>query len=623
MKLTELKCPNCGGSLELKGNGFARCIFCGQIVALEDEPNTSTKIKTVRDYEVKTNNSKSNNKVNANTINTNSIKKNNKSSFLWVLIVIGSIMLILAGTLTKTAKNNKTIETDFDGLTNTSGECNQLFLSDIFEKDYKSITQEDKNSIKYLSVGFQEDHFIYKYSFQDYSEYSNEEEFLKTTNVWTIETTNLPWSSDFTDFEGLTRFDYDLAISQVRFSKDCKLKYVTCSDNIKDLQKSIPVSQIEVLVIDAYGESLDGIEEFENLISLTVDSRDITDISKLANCLNLKNLNLNSYQLTDFGILSKMKQLEELTLSCDELRTLDFVEGMQDLKSLSILGGSLYDAASLKGLRNLKTLILDADFESENFEVIGTLTNLESLDISENIDNMEYLKELKNMKKLKISNLEDFSLLTPMKNLEKLTLYYCQYDNAYLLSQNKKLRSLTINYEFGIDILDLGFLSDVKTLQEIKIYGDEFIPRECQNLETVLKIPSLETVRVYGAEIAMDPEKIKTNESLKTLDLRTVSIVSMDTTGEEEELELSNTLEFVKNFPNLEVVTVKSSKLNSIEWVKHLKKLRDLDVTDNYISNFSVLNELSKLERLVCSQNANTNVKLDNSEVENICTEDD
>lgn len=86
---------------------------------------------------------------------------------------------------------------------------------------------------------------------------------------------------------------------------------------------------------------------------------------------------------------------------------------------------------------------------------------------------------------------------------------------------------------------------------------------------------------------------------------------------------LSNTLEFVKNFPNLEVVTVKSSKLNSIEWVKHLKKLRDLDVTDNYISDFSVLNELDKLERLVCSQNANTNVKLNNNEIDIICVEND
>ena len=178
-----------------------------------------------------------------------------------------------------------------------------------------------------------------------------------------------------------------------------------------------------------------------------------------------------------------------------------------------------------------------------------------------------------------------------------------------------------INFGFGIDILDLGFLSDVKTLQEIKIYGDEFIQRECKNLEVVLGIPSLETARVYGAEIIMDPEHMKANESLKTLDLQTVSIVSMNTTGEEEELELSNALEFVKNFPNLEVVTVKSSKLNSIGWLKPLKKLRELDVTDNYISDFSMLNELSTLERLVCSKNANTNVKLDSDKVEIICVE--
>lgn len=616
MNLVELKCPNCGGSLELKENGFAQCTFCGQIVALDDEPKTSININIVRDNKAKSNNTKLNNKV-----NTNKAKTNNKSILKWVMLVIGGIMLMLGGTFIDTFRNSKNIETDNDGVTNNSGECNQLFLSDVFGKEYKSITQEDKDSIKYLNVGYQDGNFIYEYSFHDYSEYSNEEEFLKTTKVWTIETSNLPWSSDFTDFKGLTRFDYKLDISQIRFSEDCKLVYVTCSDSIEDLLKTVPVSQIEVLVINAYGETLDGIEEFDNLTSLTVDSSNLTDISKLANCPNLKELVLESNSLSDFESLSKLEQLEELTLSCEELRTLDFVENMVNLKSLNILSGNLYDATSLKCLINLKTLRLDADFESENFEVIGTLTNLESLDIDVSIDNMSYLKELKNMKKLKISYLEDFSLLTPMKNLEELNLYYCEYDNAYLLSENKKLRSLTINHGVGIDILDLGFLSDVKTLEEIKIYGDDFIPRKCQNLETVLEIPSLETAKVYGMDITMDLGHIKTNKSLKTLDLQIVSIANMDPTGEEEELELSNALEFVKSFPNLEVVTVKSSKLNSIEWVKHLKNLRELDVTDNYISEFSVLNELSKLERLVCSQNANTNVKLDNDKVEIICIE--
>jgi Leucine-rich repeat (LRR) protein len=208
-----------------------------------------------------------------------------------------------------------------------------------------------------------------------------------------------------------------------------------------------------------------------------------------------------------------------------------------------------------------------------------------------------------------------------MKNLEELNLDSCEYDNAYLLSENKKLRSLTINHGFEIDILDLGFLSDVKTLEEIKIYGNDFIPRRCQNLETVLEIPSLEAVKVYGIDIFMDLEHIKKNKSFKTLDFQFVSIANMDSSGEIEEMELSDTLELVKNFPNLEVVTVKSSKLNSIEWVKHLKNLRELDVTDNYISDFSVLDKLSKLERLVCSENANTNVKLDDDEVEIICNE--
>ena len=106
--------------------------------------------------------------------------------------------------------------------------------------------------------------------------------------------------------------------------------------------------------------TLEDLQEFGNLVSLTFEVRDFTDVSPLSGLKKLKYLNLMvSPKLSNLDFLNGMPQLEELMMwgeSYPEIRDIKVFEGMDSLTSVMIILPSVKDISVFAGLPNLETL---------------------------------------------------------------------------------------------------------------------------------------------------------------------------------------------------------------------------------------------------------------------------
>lgn len=106
--------------------------------------------------------------------------------------------------------------------------------------------------------------------------------------------------------------------------------------------------------------SLEDLQEFGNLVSLTFEVRDVTDVSPLSGLKKLKYLNLMvSPKLSSLDFLNGMPQLEELMMwgeSYPEIKDISVFQGMDSLRSVMIILPGIKDISVFAGLPNLETL---------------------------------------------------------------------------------------------------------------------------------------------------------------------------------------------------------------------------------------------------------------------------
>ena len=106
--------------------------------------------------------------------------------------------------------------------------------------------------------------------------------------------------------------------------------------------------------------TLEDLQEFGNLVSLTFEVRDFTDVSPLSGLKKLKYLNLMvSPKLSNLDFLNGMPQLEELMMwgeSYPEIKDISVFQGMDSLRSVMIILPGIKDISVFAGLPNLETL---------------------------------------------------------------------------------------------------------------------------------------------------------------------------------------------------------------------------------------------------------------------------
>lgn len=219
--------------------------------------------------------------------------------------------------------------------------------------------------------------------------------------------------------------------------------------SIVDKNTSIPIKVMEIerqlkikLPIDGYE-----LDENKEIISLHLESVDLTD-TQIANlCPTLISLSLNNCTWETFDFLKEFKNLKKLIISYTPIQDLGFLKNAGPLNHLEINNTTLI---SLSGITNqIELEVLHLPYNSI-FEIddLRNLHKLKDLDLSyNNIRHIDILENLKHLYSLNIAH-NNISTLKPLINLTNLNVLRASgnnIENVYDILQFESLAELYID----------------------------------------------------------------------------------------------------------------------------------------------------------------------------------
>lgn len=147
--------------------------------------------------------------------------------------------------------------------------------------------------------------------------------------------------------------------------------------------------------------------------ALTIEDKDLEDLSFLQYCPNLKQLYITC-SASDFDILKELPRLNSLDICDSKVTNLDFLSG----KSMVYLGlhycESLTDISALENMTSLSILTLFCSTELEDFSVLPSLTGLNFLSLGgTSFDDLSLLEGLSSLSQLSITgcDIKDYTVL--------------------------------------------------------------------------------------------------------------------------------------------------------------------------------------------------------------------
>lgn len=193
-------------------------------------------------------------------------------------------------------------------------------------------------------------------------------------------------------------------------------------------------------------KSIEDVIHFKNLINLTINDHQISDVNSLSLMKNLKNLSLDNNQISDISSLSKLTELNLLFIQNNQINDITPLSGLTNLVSLNLDKNQITDVASLAKLTKLNLLLLQNNKISD-ITPLSNLINMNKLYLSENqISDINPLSELTNLSVLWLKN-NNISDITPLSSLELLTVL--TLDNNPTRYANYYYTKESINKLFG------------------------------------------------------------------------------------------------------------------------------------------------------------------------------
>lgn len=617
IKITELRCPSCGGILKLPDENVksVQCEYCGNEYVFE-RPQQKFTPRIGPDWEPV---------APQPTIQTNTLNN------IWIcvaLFLFGIIGIVAVGRYQRTQRiKNIVLEpVPINETFHSFGENEQeegtlsgaleQMVSVVFGKDAESVTEEELSQIQWIADKSDLDYYYIGYSFENPLE--NPDAKL---NWLTFAAQSESGYNGLSQFRGLKRLDTKKSLSQCNLQG---LQIKSLSAPIKSLEEAAEELEnpelITQLTIGSQIENLQGLERFPNVQQLIINASVLNDIDAVIVLNQLKSLTLNNADvMTNFDVLASINTLEELVIESENLKALDFLKRMPQLRSLGLKDGAFLDLRELETLVELEKLAIEDCDELTDMSNVTKLLELKELLLDLPFGCAEpSLGELTKLQRLTLKKFDSCDFLSKLVNLETLTLHNCTLSSNLNLSGLTQLRKLTCASYSGD--MPLNFINSLSTLEEVDLGGMVTY----KDISGIFALPLLKHLDISGMECEIDFDKVSDNTSLESLEIAGIKLYeNVKVSGGNgivdvswDDVYLVDHINFVEHFPNLKKLDIAENKIKELDFLEKLTKLEELDFSDNYVADIHILSSLSSLRQVSCKGNPISNMRvLDETQV--------
>ncbi len=649
MKLVELKCPACNGTMKMDPEhpGEAVCDYCQSRYIVESEGGEdSYRLGAEKQKQQQQQQNESSWYTAVRMQNSAEKKRQEQSKVKETLaLAIAGVALVMiicvffvlrpstgsSKTSGKTvAKASTTAQETEEAVEDTSfvpwTRGMALVIGEIYGTDADQVSEQDLAKLRYLflqpnisEMSSNRNFFRVKYSLE--GDVGPDGELLVHTFEQDLPSDVSRGWDLFNDFSclrnlpGLEKLNVNSSLNKGDLSGLPNLKSLGIrSRTIEEAAALLDdPSQIKELEYDYSYSSLEGIGVFSGLESLILHgSSDLTDIKDLAALKELKSLTLEYCpSLKDFSVLFVLTGLEKLSLDVDELKDISFVNSMPELKSFSVDDSVCLSFDPLAACQNLTELVLIDNYEVENYQAVSGLTGLTSLTLQKYSNQPDPdLSGLTQMTRLDVSGFNSSSFLRNMGGLTDLTIAGLSIDNGNVFEGLTNLTRFkgTGNWEY---ITNTSFLANLPGLTEIDLAGTTFYT----DLSPVFNKQGLETLNLKGSSFELNFGRLTDNSSLKNLSMGSVKLyknVVIQRSGyisqiNWDDVALDAELGFLAHYPALEKLDLADNKLTQIQPASQLPMLKEINISKNYVTDLNPLSGLELLKRADCRENPVSN----------------
>lgn len=621
LKMAEVRCPRCDGLMKIKDENakIIHCEYCGNEYVVDVKKDTPP-VHKVPQWEPVPQRSVS------------APKSSAKGSVASILVCIVCLVALAGYKAYQRAQDQEAarqlaqremIESmaenynAYDPYASSKEEGAQTALSGMLEqmvatafgKDADSVTPQELAQIQWIADKGDFDNAYMGYSFDNPLENPDAE------LIWLT----FPSRSD-RGYEGLYLLTGLKKLDTGEPLRECALQglelesvsasYSTLADLAGALDDPASIRQ---LAISSSVKSLDGLELFPNLESLTINARNFADVDAVVALGQLKSLTLeNADAISDFGVFASMTNLEELSIESENLKTLDFLKRMPQLKSLGLTDGKLLSLDGLEVLEKLEKLTVTDCRDLKNMDAVATLTGLVELYLEKPSSCEEpSLDGLTELRRLTLRSFHDCAFLSHLTGLEELTLRSCELPPGVDLSGLTQLKKLTCT---TYQDMSLAFVEDISSLESLNLGG----ATTYEDISGLFALPSIKEMKLSGMECEIDFDKVPDNSSLESLEMAGVKLYknvqvyrSMGITNVYyDDVFLAEHLDFFGHFPNLKKLDVAENEIRELEFTGSLGGLEEIDFSDNYVTDMHVLASLPALRLVNCTGNPISNLRV-------------
>lgn len=619
MKLIELKCTSCNGTLKIdeKNPHIAICEYCNATYLLEEDKENGSYLgqKAENLWYIPREPS---------SVPT---KKTGWEFYGWKRMLVGcslGFIIVFTTSFLKFRNQKKSVSIPIDSIQKEEIATTAInpqqssitgvlafMIETVYGKEISNVTEEELSRFQWLEMCYSTDSIYMGYSFSDPSQTKEEEliwiSFPKDNAQVSFEELN--------QLKGLKKININSYLTAEALRGLSLIEIGCYSKSFQDLADIIEKpSQIKKISIKNNIDSLNGIQRFKNVSSLSLDAGNIHELDELALLKSLISLTLKDCNaVSDFTVLSSLSNLEKLSIQSETLRSANFLSGLPNLRSLTLIDTRIYDLSILKKHTNLTSLTIKDCDELMNLDVLSKLTKLRNLSIE-----LPYecpkpaLSTLTKVINLEISNFNSTTFLQNLTALETLQIESCSIDDPSAFSALENLNSISCS-SLSLKVEDWEFISNIPHLKTLNLNNLSTY----KDISSLFNISGLETLLLNGAECEIDFSKLQPNQSLTTLNMDGILLyknVSISGVGivsvSYDKVKLSEHIEFLSNYPNLKELSIADNKLTSLNFAASLSKLELLNIQKNYITNLKPLSKLKALKIINCKENPIENYKI-------------